>query len=209
MSKPLSESSERVSALVDGQVHGEEFARTLRDLASMPEAQDTWDTYNLIGAAMRSSGTTMRAHDPAFVARLRSKLAQETIEPIAASPLPIRAEGQKGLEVAAANDSWWKRVVGLASVALVAVFAWQGVALLGSASGRGDGAAQLAKAPQTPAKPVLVPSTVLAADGTPALIIRDPELDALLAAHRQIGGATALQMPSGFMRNATFNENER
>lgn len=208
MSEPLRESSEQVSALVDGQVRGEEFTQTLGYLASTPQAHDTWDTYHLIGAAMRSSGATMRAHDPAFVARLRSALAQETIENIAVSPLPIRAEAQKGLKVAAANDPWWKRVVGLASIALVAVLAWQGVASLGPTGRSGDGAAQLVKAP-TPAAPLVAPETLMAADGSPMLIIRDPQLDALLAAHRQIGGATALQMPSGFMRNATFNESER
>jgi len=208
MSKPLCESSEQVSALVDGQVQGEEFARTLAYLAGTPQAQDTWDTYHLIGAAMRSSGATMRAHDPAFVARLRSKLAEETIETIAASALLIRAEGKKGIKVVAANDPWWKRVAGLASVALVAVLAWQSVALLGPASGSGDSAAQLAKAP-TPAAPPVAPSTLVAARSAPGLIIRDPQLDAMLAAHRQMGGATALQMPSGFMRNATFSEGER
>ena len=197
--------SERVSALVDGQVRGEEFAQTVAYLASAPEAQHTWDTYHLIGAAMRSSGEPLRAHDPAFVTRLRAKLAEEAVENIAASPLPIRAEAKKGLELAAANDPWWKRVVGLASAAVVAVLAWQGVALLGPVNPGQDGAAQLATAP-APAAPVVAPTALAAADGAPALMIRDPQLDALLAAHRQMGGATALQMPSGFLRNATFDE---
>ncbi len=36
-------------------------------------------------------------------------------------------------------------------------------------------------------------------------MIRDPRLDELLAAHRQLGNSTsALQMPAGFLRNATF-----
>jgi sigma-E factor negative regulatory protein RseA len=35
-------------------------------------------------------------------------------------------------------------------------------------------------------------------------MIRDPQLDRLLAAHRQFGGATALQTSSGFLRSATF-----
>jgi sigma-E factor negative regulatory protein RseA len=34
--------------------------------------------------------------------------------------------------------------------------------------------------------------------------VRDPRLDKLLAAHRQMGGATALGTTSGFLRNATF-----
>ena len=208
MSEILRESGEQVSALVDGQVRGEEFARTVAYLGSTPEAQDTWDTYHLIGAAMRSSGATMRAHDPAFVERLRSQLAQETMENIAVDPLFIRDGGQKGSKTQAANDPWWKRVVGLASVTLVAVLAWQGVALMGPDSESGASPAQLAKAPIS-AAPLVAPSTLLAADDAPAIIIRDPQLDAMLAAHRQMGGATAFQMPSGFMRNATFNENKR
>lgn len=211
MSEPMRERSEQVSALVDGQIRGEEFARTVAYLASTPQAQDTWDTYHLIGAAMRSSGTAVRAHDPAFVARLRAKLEEETIENVATSPLPIRAEAQKSLKFSAANDPWFKRVVGLASVALVAVLAWQGVALMEPTSQNADGTGQLAQAPTPPVPPapVVATSSLMAADGAPALMIRDPQLDAMLAAHRQMGGATALQMPSGFLRNATFNEGKR
>jgi sigma-E factor negative regulatory protein RseA len=42
------------------------------------------------------------------------------------------------------------------------------------------------------------------ADGGSAVLIRDPRLDAFLAAHEQFGGTSALQMPAGFFRNATF-----
>jgi len=208
MSDQLQESSEWVSALVDGQLRGEEFARTVAYLASSPEARDTWDTYHLVGDLMRSSGNPARGHDPAFVAKLRARLAEETIENRAISPLPIRAEGQKGLKNSAANDLWWQRAVGLASVAVVAVLAWQGVAMLGSGAA---GDAQLAQvpAPAVTTVPSTAVTTLVAADGTSALMLRDPQLDALLAAHRQMGGATALQMPSGFLRNATFNEGKR
>ena len=41
-------------------------------------------------------------------------------------------------------------------------------------------------------------------EDTRQVMIRDPRLDELLAAHRQTGGTTALQMPAGFLRNATF-----
>ena len=33
--------------------------------------------------------------------------------------------------------------------------------------------------------------------------------DELLAAHKQLGGNSALQMPAGFLRNATFEGNAR
>jgi sigma-E factor negative regulatory protein RseA len=34
-------------------------------------------------------------------------------------------------------------------------------------------------------------------------------LDQLLAAHQQFGGTSALQMPAGFVRNATFERPAR
>ena len=39
-------------------------------------------------------------------------------------------------------------------------------------------------------------------------MIRDPRLDELLAA-QQFGKTTALQMPAGFLRNATFEAPKR
>ena len=39
-------------------------------------------------------------------------------------------------------------------------------------------------------------------NGKPQVMLRDPRLDQLLEAHQQAGGAS--QMPSGFLRNATF-----
>lgn len=206
MSEQLKECNERVSAMVDGQLLGEEFARAVDVLAETPEARHTWDTYHIVGEVMRSAGAPVRAHDPDFVARLRLKLAKESPELIAISPLIERDRGLNDLKTSAANDSWWKRVAGLASIAMVGMLTWQGVALLG------QGVARQANAPlaqlSTPASQV-VPVALVTADGASALMIRDPQLDALLAAHRQMGGATALQMPAGFLRNATFNEGKR
>jgi len=36
------------------------------------------------------------------------------------------------------------------------------------------------------------------------VILRDPRLDELLAAHRQFGSKASLQMPADFLRNASF-----
>jgi sigma-E factor negative regulatory protein RseA len=41
------------------------------------------------------------------------------------------------------------------------------------------------------------------------VMIRDPHLDALMQAHQQLGGHSAWQMPSGFLRNATYEEPPR
>ena len=210
MSDQLQESCEQVSALVDGQLRGEAFARTVAHLASSADARATWDTYHLVGEVMRSSGAPTRAHDPAFVAKLRARLAEEAIAKTTVSTLSDKSEEQAPLGKPAANDGWWKQVVGLASVAVVGVLAWQGVVLLGSNTPNNAQLAQVSVPTVTAASsPASAPVTLLTADGTSALMIRDPQLDALMAAHRQMGGATALQMPSGFLRNATFNEGKR
>jgi sigma-E factor negative regulatory protein RseA len=90
-------------------------------------------------------------------------------------------------------------VAGLASLALVSVIGWQAL------NGWGDQGATVQLAQK--AVP-LVNSTVVAEPAGAALgsppMLRDPQLDALLAAHRQFGGTSALQMPAGFLRNATF-----
>jgi len=41
------------------------------------------------------------------------------------------------------------------------------------------------------------------------VMLRDPRLDELLQAHKQFGSTSALQMPAGFLRNATFEEPSR
>jgi sigma-E factor negative regulatory protein RseA len=46
------------------------------------------------------------------------------------------------------------------------------------------------------------------AAAAPAML-RDSRLDELLAAHKQFGGTSALQMPAGFLRNATFDSAQR
>jgi sigma-E factor negative regulatory protein RseA len=40
-------------------------------------------------------------------------------------------------------------------------------------------------------------------------VIRDTQLEALMAEHRQHGGMSALQMPAGFLRNATYDATGR
>ena len=88
---------------------------------------------------------------------------------------------------------------------MVAVVAWQGFQGLASPG------------PQLAVAPLANPSAVsLAQSGAPVaavdaapVMIRDPQIDALLAAHRQFGGTSALQTPTGFLRNATFEEGVR
>ena len=192
--KPMTQHSELISALADGQLASEDFARALAACEADAQALDSWTTYHLIGDVLRSPELIPHAADTAFVARLRVRLSQEPVL-VAAPALPeIRhaAAGRTGGE--AANDASfpWKMVAGFASVAAVAAIAWNaGAGLLSPVA-----APQLART-EPAAQQVLVVSE----QGT---MVRDARTQELLAAHRQLGGTSALQMPSGFLRNATF-----
>lgn len=221
------ESAERVSALVDGQLQGDEFVKALADLASSSAARSNWDTYHLLGDVMRSGEGQVRAHDADFVLRLRQRMVKGAIEIVAIPAEEIRARDLKHLKYVSANEGSWRRVAGLASVALAGVLAWQGLHWASSA----DQAATPQLAQQNAAPPVPAASSVALADmstttvgralirsdGSSALamtseapvMIRDPQLDALLAAHRQFGGTSALQMPAEFLHRATFEEGPR
>lgn len=212
MSDKLQEDAELVSALVDGQLQGAEWLRAVDHLESLPEARSDWDTYHLVGEAMRSAATPLRAHDPMFIQRLRRELALDASVLTAQDDLmmKVKVKDQKSSVMAGANDAHWRRVVGLASVVFVGIMAWQGYDWMASGS-VADAVSQLAQTTAVQAQSVQSPTLVAASGVAQAqpVMIRDPQLDALLAAHRQLGGATALQMPSGFLRNATFNEGSR
>lgn len=198
--------TELVSALVDGQLRGDEFAQAMALLERSSEARQSWHAYHVVGDALRTGQAAVSAHEADFVLRLRARLqseampsgqqaAPESMMPGATLP---GARDPRGKQRVSANDSHWRLVVGLASVAMVGVIAWQGF------QGSGSPQAQLASAPA--ANPASAPQ--LATSPAP-IMLRDPQLDALLAAHRQFGGTSALQMPTGFLRNATFEEGAR
>jgi sigma-E factor negative regulatory protein RseA len=201
MSDKLKNDAELVSALVDGQLQGEEFSRAVSYLTETEEAREAWDSYNWLGDAMRSGQTPLRAHDRLFVEQFRHRIASDTKSLVTVDDVSKKMDVQRATVMASANDPWWRRVAGLASVVLVCLLAWQGYQFLGQ-RGQPVPAAQLAQLPVTN-------EVSIATAGTDGAMIRDSRLDALLAAHRQFGGISALQMPAGFLRNATFEEDSR
>ena len=207
MTQDMSMTRELVSALADGQLRGEEFARALALTEHSEDARAQWHAYHLVGDVLRSQelgATSVR--DVAFAARLRQRLQLEAalerpavaMNSVAFGADISRLEGQNRTEHPSANDASmrWKLVAGLASLATVMVVGWH----LTSNDDTAVEAPQLAQ--------VAVPVQPVAAEATPAMI-RDPRLDQLLAAHQQFGGTSALQMPAGFVRNATFERPAR
>ena len=190
-------SKELMSALADGQARGDELARALEAACADRQALAAWQAYHLIGDVLRSGAQAGAATGPAFLDRVCARLAQEPLVPrelpAVAAPQPVRVAAP------AANDGSfrWKVLAGAASVAAVGAVAWS---VLGGVPGAAPAAPQLAAAPAPEQQP---DATVLARSGA-GLMLRDARLDELLAAHRQFGGASALAMPAGFLRNATF-----
>lgn len=188
---------EAISAMADGQLAGAELAHTLELLRSDEAAVATWRSYHLVGEVMRGGPVCDASRDAAFLQRLRVKLEQEVVA------APVFETGTFATERPSANDAKfsWHWVAGLAATLAAVTVGWVSV----PGTRQPDGAAVLAR------QPMPVPSaSYVASEGQPEALtrkqamIRDPKLDQWLAAHRQFGGASALQVPAGFVRNATF-----
>lgn len=200
---------ELLSALADGQLRGEEFARTVEWINQTEEARLTWHTYHLVGDVLRSSEPVVSVHDADFLQGLKLRLQQETaqLRDVTATILVADEQDSTGVcrqndsKYSSANDSrfGWKMLAGFASLSTMVVIGWQ------MASGGGDpsGAPKLAQVPVQVPQPEAGSERGGAGAGQQRMI-RDPQLDALLAAHKQFGGTSALQGPAGFLRNATF-----
>jgi len=182
---------ELISALADGQLQGEAFALGVQAATADARGREAWCAYHLVGEVLRSGQVNPCSAPDAFLARLQQRLQQEA--PALAS-LP-QAQPAVVEHRPAANDWQWKLAAGLASVAAVAAVGWN---LWGGTGGATQARPELAVA--TPAAPALVEASTAA----PAPVVRDARLDRLLAAHRQMGSATALGSSSGYLLNANF-----
>jgi len=207
MMDKMHDTDDMVSALADGQLRGEAFARAVEALSTDAAARERWHLYHVIGDSLRSPDMAPGILGAGFAQRVQARLQKE-LTPVAQASASHVMAGRSG----AANDAGgfrWKLVAGVASLAVVGAAAWN------LAVPQRVMQPELARA--TPAPTLAVPPQSMAVAGVPgvagaagqAVMIRDPRLDEMLAAHRQAGGASALQMPSGFLRNATFDVPDR
>jgi sigma-E factor negative regulatory protein RseA len=214
MNDEVQKRREAISALADGQLRGDEFARTVQAVALDADAQATWDAYHLVGDVLRNGALGAHVRDQAFVARLNARLSRETevLRPSLPVATPVEVASRPAQDIAVAVDRphaeaanapsfRWKMVAGFASLAAVAAIGWN--VLGGWGSGSGHPQLALVPVPQRTA-PAVEQAAATAPGNEQVVMIRDPRLDELLAAHKQFGGTSALQMPAGFLRNATF-----
>ena len=205
---------EQVSALVDGQLQGEDFAQAVEQVCSHDELRSTWHTYHVVGEVLRSGQHVVCRDSATFLAGFRQRLTQEGSLPSQlAAPALAPGVGQRA-EAANQPVFRWKLLAGVASLAAAAAIGWNwiGGAVQSSAGAQlaqqGSAAPVLASSVQATAADTTTTTRVLLGDKQqPQVMLRDPRLDALLEAHQQAGGAS--HMPSGFLRNATFEGQSR
>ena len=194
---------ELLSALADGELSGDEMDQALALCAS--DDHECWQTYQLIGDALREPALARQCNSAKLLDGVRMAIKQDHL--IRQSAQDQGATMPAHMAAPAGNDSVfrWKMVAGLASMAAVAAIGWTS---FNEWSGASVAGAQLASAaPAASSAPVSTNArniATLQANTGPQVMIRDPRLDELLAAHQQYGRANALQMPAGFLRNATF-----
>jgi sigma-E factor negative regulatory protein RseA len=202
--KSSTQTGELLSALADGQLVGEELAAALQACQQDESALALWDRYHLIGDVLRlperEPASRLCSLELEFVGRLNRRLAEERLAGVALldPDRVVPTYGAVASELAhhrgpASNDGSfrWKLVAGFASLAAVSAIAWNASGLLTQP----DSAPQLAQAGSSPQMVVASPQ---------GMMVRDAQLEELLAAHAQLGRSSALQVSSGFLRNATF-----
>lgn len=184
-----------VSALVDGELSMAELDELLRDDGSA-DLHAEWTTYHLIGDVLRGGELRLPARsDNDLATTIGRRLRDESLAPSPQDGAVIHVRGP------AANASVfrWKLVAGIASVTAMAAVGW---ALTGLVDGPTKTGGQLALvSPQS--APIAAQQVVVQTPQGP--MSRDPRLEQLLAEHRQYGGMSALQTPTGFLRNATYD----
>lgn len=200
------ENKELLSALVDGELYGDELEQALA-WAEDSEGLASWQLYHMVGDVLRSPDLAHHSqHD--LLTGLREQLRHEPVRPqLNASLLEqvapaLQAAGHAGstarvraLRDPAANaPAWrWRVAAGVSAAVAVAAIGWNLVA------GAQDAAlgAQWAQWMQAPVVQV-------ASEDGDSVMLRDPRLDALMAVQQEHASRASLQMPADFLRNASL-----
>lgn len=168
------------------------------------EVRQTWHAYQLIGDVLRSDDLASDpARDEQFLQRLRARLADE--------PVVLAPQAAEAVSLATGRSAWRWRT----GVAVAAGFVAVSGVLVALQMPSPEPAASVARAPSP-----IVPAAAVAPDlvepagdhavlVTDGKVIRDARLDRYLAAHQRFAGASALGVPSSFLRSATTDAAQR
>jgi sigma-E factor negative regulatory protein RseA len=185
----------QISDLADGQLRGDAFAQAMTLMNDNSHARAHWHSLHLVGDVLRAKELASCVKDAEFLNTFRAKLSMEPnladVAPVNLPRLHVVSHSPKSTP---ANEPFfsWKWAAGLSALAASVVL---GLNLIGTT----------AVAPSVTGSQLAQTTVPISVDGQTAVMLRNPQLDALIAAHNQVGGSSAFQMPSGFLRSATFN----
>jgi sigma-E factor negative regulatory protein RseA len=200
-----------LSALMDGELDASAAGRACGQWRDDPEVRSQWHAYHLIGDVLRSDDLASDgAHDAAFLAAFRQRLAKEPVvlAPAAAPASPVQAMVRR--------RSWATPVAvaaGFVAVAGVLVvtqmsggLSLRGVPADASMAQSSNGLSTVVAVAGGSASGVAGDPQVEVLNGQ---LIRDVRLDEYLAAHKKFGGSSVPGGPSGFLRNAAADGTTR
>jgi len=195
---------EQLSALADGEADAAATTASCAMWQSDSEMRRDWHSWQLIGDVLRSDELASDAgHDAAFLASFRARLA---LEPVVLAPAPLSRA-----------SSWQARWVVPSAIAAGLVLAVGTFSVLRPAGVPQDAAPSLALAGSGVSLAEARPAGRSARDAggievvtmTRQEMVRDPQLNRYLSAHKQFAGTSALGVPSPFLRSATVDSSAR
>nr|WP_315464044.1 hypothetical protein [uncultured Rhodoferax sp.] len=188
---------ERLFLLADGELPADDIGPLLDALEAEPAAYETWTVHHALAASVRGDKVIAPSGELLFWQSIQQRLDQGSAAALVHSK--FQAPVAASVAGAASNESFWKVRV-LASLAMVLVVGGLAAVLWP----QGEPSEAFVRSNAT-----VVPTVTAVASSDGAVMLRDPELDALMAAHQQMGGHSAWQAPSGFLRSATFERSGR
>lgn len=168
---------EKISALMDGELEGQEAQQLLARLKQDEELVQGWHAFHVIGDALRGE----RALSQEFSQRLTSRL---TSEPTVLAPRPARTKRFTAYALSAA-----------ASLSAVALVGW--VAFFNNPLAP---LPELASAPTPPPAAAPAPSTQLAS------VPSEGKMNEYLIAHQEFSPSTAIQGLAPYIRGVSSTQ---
>ena len=187
---------ERLSALADGELGTAECLAACDGWKSDAEQRRAWHAWHVIGDVLRSDELAGCRGDARFVQALRIRLESE---PVVLAPVPP-VDGRR-------RPGRWAVPAAVAAGFVLVVGAFTVTRPVGEGVSGPTPLAQEGSAPTVASRDPAIPAIAASQSAADARLadgrmVRDPRLDAYLAAHKQFAGTTALAVPSAWLRAA-------
>ncbi|HJV69367.1 sigma-E factor negative regulatory protein [Ideonella sp.] len=192
----------QLSALCDGEADAGEAERSFERWRDEPSLRARWHAYQWIGDVMRSDDLASDVeHDQAFLLALRARLADEPVVLAPARGRPADEGLAPAVAVAGGRRLRWGAPAAMAAGVMVT-----GALVMMNFTRSPQTAPATLLVDATPALPA--PAQDDAASGVAQVgdMLRNPELDRYLNAHRQFVGGASLAVPGGVRQVAVTSD---